>query len=45
MISHFDNRKYGYGIFRKAFEQKIPFTHGNFKDYFNKKDSDGNLLR
>ena len=24
-------------------EQKIPFAQGNFKDYFNKKDKDGNL--
>ena len=25
-------------------EQKIPFTPGNFKDYFNKKDSNGKLI-
>ena len=25
-------------------EPKIPFTPGNFKDYFNKKDGNGNLI-
>ena len=25
-------------------EQNIPFTPGNFKDYFNKKDSNGKLI-